>query len=170
MPLEDHLPRESNDGGRRSFESSHAKRKTLRTASFLNTDSRGCTAQQSVPMCPGSSGAVQGAGDPPRGVPQPCWTGAKLSKVVRSLPARQPAQLLPCHAVPCLGASFPVGSHPLEKQQAETSCVGLLTISASVSFRPAVLFFFFLLHPPLYIDSQLKNESASLQTEEAFGP
>lgn len=39
---------ERKDGARRPFEGSHAKHKTLRTVSSLNTNSRGCTAHLSA--------------------------------------------------------------------------------------------------------------------------
>lgn len=152
------------------FEGSHAKHKTLRTASSLDTNSRYCASQPHLPRCVPQvpRGCVE-CRDPAREVG--CYgIKTKLRKVVQSLPTCWSAQLLPCHAVPCLGASSPVGYHTPEKQQAEASCIGLLTMSTSVLFCPSVLFFCLLLHLPLYIHSQLKNKSVTLQAKETFVP
>lgn len=70
-----------------------------------------------------------------------------------------------------LHAPSAVGSQALEKKQAEIPSTGTLIVSASVLLCPAVLFFVLLLHlPPCTSLSLLKNESATLQTQEAFGP
>lgn len=58
-------------GGRWPFEGSHAKHKTLRTASSLDADSRSCTAQQSLPHCvspcaSGPQGLRRVQGTPPQ--------------------------------------------------------------------------------------------------------